>query len=55
MDENDMVLALAICELLGQSVSPSDVEKAFEKARKKLERLGQPSREAKISHAHRRD
>ena len=39
MDENDMVLAMAICELLGKTVEPKDVEKAFNVARKKLERL----------------
>jgi hypothetical protein len=55
MDNNDMILAVAICELLGKSVTETDVKKAFEAARKKLERSGQPPREAKISHAHRRD
>ena len=36
MDESDVILALAICDLLGKSVTPKDVEKAFEKAKKRL-------------------
>jgi len=55
MEEKEMILALAICDLLGKSVTPKDVERAFETARKKLERLGQPPREARVSHAHRRE
>jgi len=55
MDDRDVILALAICDLLGKSVTPRDVEKAFEKAKKQLERLGQPPRPAKISYAHRHE
>jgi hypothetical protein len=55
MDEHEMILALAICELLGKTVTPDDVEKAFEKAKKRLERSRQPPREPIISYAHRRE
>jgi hypothetical protein len=39
MDENEMILALAICDLLEKSVTPEAVEKAFEKAKKRLGNL----------------
>jgi len=55
MDDHDMVLALAICDLLEKSVTPKDVEKAFERAKKRLELSRQPPREAKISYARRRE
>lgn len=57
MDENEMVLALAICDLLEKSVTPEAVEKAFEKAKKRLERLRhpQPPREAILSRVNRRE
>jgi hypothetical protein len=55
MDDKDMILAMAICDLLGKSVTGKEVEKAFEAARKKLERSSQPPRPAKVTHAHRRD
>jgi hypothetical protein len=55
MDDHDMILALAICDLLEKSVTPRDVEKAFERAKKSLERSGQPPKEAKISYARRRE
>jgi hypothetical protein len=57
MDEHDMILPLAICDLLEKSVTPEAVEKSFEKAKKRLERLRnpRPPREAILSHAHRRD
>jgi hypothetical protein len=53
MNEKDVILALAICDLLGKSVTPKEVEKAFEKAEKRLELSRQPRREAKLTHAHR--
>lgn len=55
MDEDDVILALAICDLLGKSVTAKDVEKAIEKVRKRLEAARRPPREAKISYAHRRE
>ncbi|MGD0912695.1 MAG: hypothetical protein ABR928_12415 [Terracidiphilus sp.] len=55
MDEKDMILAMAICELLGESVTPQAVEKAFEKARNQFYRPNHPPRQAKISHARRGD
>ena len=55
MDERDMLLVLTICELLGKSTKASTVEKAFENAKKELDRLGRPPREAQISYARRHD
>jgi hypothetical protein len=52
---DDMILALAICDLLGKSVTIKDVEKAIERVKKRLELAGQPPREAKVSHVQRRD
>jgi hypothetical protein len=47
---------LAICDLLEKSVTPEAVEKAFEKAKKRLERFRHPQapKEVKISYARRR-
>lgn len=52
MNDHDLTLALAICELLEKSVTPEAVEKAFEKAKKRVERYRnpQPARDAKISY-----
>lgn len=50
MNEKDMVLALAIWDLLGKSVTQKDVDQAFQRAKKTLERSRRPSKEAKISY-----
>ena len=55
MDDNEMILALAICSLLGKSVTPKDVERAIEQVEKRLELNRQPPREVKISHARHHD
>jgi two-component SAPR family response regulator len=55
MEKNDMILALAICDLLGKPVTPKEVEKAFEKAEKSLELPRNPPRDAIVSHAHSRE
>jgi hypothetical protein len=55
MDDKDLLLVMTICDLLGKPVKPEEVDKAFAKAQERLERSGRPPREAKISHAHRRD
>ena len=57
MDENEMILALAICDLLEKSVTPEAVEKAFKKAEKRLEHLRnpQPVREPKVTYGLRHD
>lgn len=55
MDDHEIILALAICDLLGKSVTPKQVQSAFEKAAKRLELSRQPPREAKISYARRRE
>lgn len=50
MEEREMVLAIEICELPGKSVSAKEVEKAHEKAKKKLERLDRPPKEAIVTY-----
>jgi hypothetical protein len=55
MNDHDITLALAICNLLGKSVTVKDVEKAIEQVEKRLEFNRQPPREVKISHAIRRE
>lgn len=55
MTEKEMIMAIAICELLGESVTPKEVEKAFETAKKKLDRLSRPPTEAIVTHARRRE
>jgi len=56
MDDHDIILAMAICDLLEKPVTPEAVEKAFEKAKKRLERLRNPGppKPAKLTHAIRR-
>jgi len=53
--DDKIILAMAICDLLGQPKSANDVEKAIEKVRKRIAKDGQPPREAIVTHAHRRD
>jgi hypothetical protein len=36
MDEHEILLAMAICELLGKDVYPNQVAEAFKHAREKL-------------------
>ncbi|MDR3725508.1 MAG: hypothetical protein P4K86_00560 [Terracidiphilus sp.] len=57
MDDHDIVLAMAICEILGESVKPDVVEREFEKAKERLYRIRHPRepRQAKLTHAIRRD
>jgi hypothetical protein len=38
MDEHEMLLAMAICELLGKDVYPNQVAEAFKRAQEKLKR-----------------
>jgi hypothetical protein len=38
MDEHEMLLAMAICELLGKKVYPNEVADAFKQAQEKLKR-----------------
>jgi hypothetical protein len=38
MDEHEMLLAMAICELLGKDVYPNQVVDAFKHAQEKLKR-----------------
>jgi hypothetical protein len=39
MDEREILLVMTSCELLGKSVTPKDIEKASEKAKKRLGNL----------------
>jgi hypothetical protein len=55
MEDDEIILAMAICELLGRTVKPEQVEEAFEKARERFYRPAHAPRQAKISHAHRRN
>lgn len=38
MDEHEMLLAMAICELLGKDAYPKQVAEAFKHAQEKLKR-----------------
>jgi hypothetical protein len=55
MTEKEIILAIAICELLGKSVSEKDVRKAVEKAEKRLDQSRRPPTEAIVTHARRHD
>jgi hypothetical protein len=55
MDDHDITLALAICQLLGKPVKPKDIEKAIEDVEKRLELSRLPPREAKKTNAHHRE
>ena len=37
MDQNEMLLVLTVCELLGQSKTPKEIEKAYQNAMKVLD------------------
>ena len=55
MDRNEMLIVLTVIELLDQSKSIPEIERAYEKARKKLDRPNHPPKEAKLTYAIRRD
>jgi hypothetical protein len=57
MDEREMLLIITACELLGKSVTPRDIEKASETAKKRLEHFlhPQPPREPIVSHVRDRE
>ncbi len=55
MNDHDIILAMAICQLLGKSVTPKDVEKAIEKAEERFCRPPHQPIQAKISHVRRHD
>ncbi len=42
MNEHEMLLAMAICELLGKDVYPNQVAEAFKHAQEKLKSIGNP-------------
>jgi hypothetical protein len=55
MNENDMtILAMAICDLMGNPVKAAEVRQAFEKASEQIHLPPHAPRPAKISHAIRR-
>jgi hypothetical protein len=55
MTEKDKLLILTVCDLFGKSFKPAEMERAFERAKKLLDRPNQPPREAKKTYAIRRD
>jgi hypothetical protein len=57
MDEREMLLVMTACELLEKSVTPKDIEKASEKAKKRLEGFlyPKPPREPIVSHVRGRE
>jgi hypothetical protein len=54
MEEDYIILGMAICELLGQPKTAKDVERTIEKIQIRVEQAGQPTREAKVTYARRR-
>jgi len=55
MTDKDIILAMAICDLLKNPVTEKDVEKAVERAQKRLNQSRRPPTEAIVTHARRRD
>jgi hypothetical protein len=55
MSEKEILLVMTTCELLEKTVTPNEVERVFERIKKRLELSRQPPREAKISHARRHE
>jgi hypothetical protein len=57
MDEREMLLVMTACELLDKSVTLKDIEKASEKAKKRLDGFlyPKPPREAIVSHVRDRE
>jgi hypothetical protein len=54
MEDNEIILAMAICELMGRTVTAEQAEEAIEKARERYYRPAHAPRPAKISYAHRK-
>lgn len=52
MDQREMLLIMTACQLLGESVTPKDIEREYEKAKKRLEGFlhPKPPREPIVSH-----
>jgi hypothetical protein len=55
MTERDKLLILTVCELFEKSFKPAQIEQAFERAKRRLDRPNHPPRPAKVTHAIRRD
>lgn len=55
MDERDVILVLAICQIMGHPTKPANVRQAFEKAREQIRNEGRSPRAVKITHAGRDD
>jgi hypothetical protein len=55
MDDREIILALAICDLLGKPATSQAAAKAFENAEREFARLGRPPKQAIVSRADRRD
>ncbi len=48
MNDHDMLLVMTICELLGTSAYPGDVERAYEQAKGKLKASREPITPAQV-------
>jgi hypothetical protein len=55
MTDDDIVLAMAICELLEKSVTQKDIENAVDWARKRLNQSRRPPAEAIVTRGGRHD
>jgi hypothetical protein len=57
MGHDEMLLVMTVCELLGKSFSPKEIEKAHQKATEQLEHFQHPKppRDAVLSHARRKE
>jgi hypothetical protein len=51
MTERDKLLVMTICDLLDKSVDPIDVERAYDRARQRMEQLRGPVPPATFSRA----
>jgi hypothetical protein len=49
MNDHDLLLVMTICELLGKSVYPGDVEVAYQQAQGKLKTSREPSTPGDVS------
>ncbi len=55
MKDENVILAMAICEILGKSISEKDVLKAMDKAKKRLDQSRRPPTEAIVTRGGRRE
>lgn len=51
LSKSEKLLVMVICDLLGKSVDPSEVEDAYRRAAQRMEQLAGPAPEATFSRA----